>query len=153
VSPRRARWPLRRLCNPCNLGNTSAVAGYLEISTDILAGIIVARVVSPGRSFESRSFSTSPDNLKTNRFYQLSSDITACTATQSMRRFGSCENDTVNQPPIFLMPAVDLQQLRFAVAAERLELARHMFSVAKSVLRANAQKLRFCAVTTGTSRN
>lgn len=36
---RRAGWPLRRLGNPCNLGNTLAVAGYLEISTEILAGI------------------------------------------------------------------------------------------------------------------
>ncbi|MCK1708317.1 MULTISPECIES: acyl-homoserine-lactone synthase [unclassified Bradyrhizobium] len=36
---RRAGWPLRRLGNPCNLGNTLAVAGYLEISTDVLARI------------------------------------------------------------------------------------------------------------------
>jgi N-acyl-L-homoserine lactone synthetase len=36
---RRAGWPLRRLGNPCSLGNTLAVAGYLEISTEILAGI------------------------------------------------------------------------------------------------------------------
>lgn len=36
---RRAGWPLRRLGKPCNLGNTLAVAGYLEISTEILAGI------------------------------------------------------------------------------------------------------------------
>lgn len=36
---RRAGWPLRRLGNPCNLGNTLAVAGYLNISTEILAGI------------------------------------------------------------------------------------------------------------------
>jgi acyl homoserine lactone synthase len=36
---RRAGWPLRRLGNPCNLGNTLAVAGYLEISSEILARI------------------------------------------------------------------------------------------------------------------
>ncbi|MGW1419898.1 acyl-homoserine-lactone synthase [Bradyrhizobium manausense] len=36
---RRAGWPLRRLGNPCSLGNTLAIAGYLEISTEILAGI------------------------------------------------------------------------------------------------------------------
>lgn len=36
---RRAGWPLRRLGNPRNLGNTLAVAGYLDISTEILAGI------------------------------------------------------------------------------------------------------------------
>jgi len=36
---RRAGWPLRRLSNPCHLGNTLAVAGYLEISTEALARI------------------------------------------------------------------------------------------------------------------
>ena len=36
---RRAGWPLRRLGNPCNLGNILAVAGYLEISTEVLARI------------------------------------------------------------------------------------------------------------------
>lgn len=36
---RRAGWPLRRLGKPCNLGNTLAVAGYLEISTEVLAKI------------------------------------------------------------------------------------------------------------------
>jgi acyl homoserine lactone synthase len=36
---RRAGWPLRRLGNPCNLGNTLAVAGHLEISTEMLTGI------------------------------------------------------------------------------------------------------------------
>jgi N-acyl-L-homoserine lactone synthetase len=36
---RRAGWPLRRLGNPRNLGNTLAVAGYLEVSTDVLAKI------------------------------------------------------------------------------------------------------------------
>jgi N-acyl-L-homoserine lactone synthetase len=36
---RRAGWPLRRLGKPCNLGNTSAVAGYLEVSTEVLAKI------------------------------------------------------------------------------------------------------------------
>jgi acyl homoserine lactone synthase len=36
---RRAGWPLRRLGYPCKLGNTLAVAGYLEISAGILAGI------------------------------------------------------------------------------------------------------------------
>jgi acyl homoserine lactone synthase len=33
---RRVGWPLRRLGNPCNLGNTLAVAGCLEISTEVL---------------------------------------------------------------------------------------------------------------------
>lgn len=36
---RRAGWPLRRLGGPCNLGNTLAVAGYLEISAEILTKI------------------------------------------------------------------------------------------------------------------
>lgn len=36
---RRAGWPLRRLGNPCNLGNALAVAGHLEISTEMLTGI------------------------------------------------------------------------------------------------------------------
>jgi N-acyl-L-homoserine lactone synthetase len=36
---RRAGWPLRRLSNPCHLGKTLAVAGYLEISTEVLAKI------------------------------------------------------------------------------------------------------------------
>jgi acyl homoserine lactone synthase len=36
---RRAGWPLRRLGNPCTLGNTLAVASYLEISTAMLAKI------------------------------------------------------------------------------------------------------------------
>jgi acyl homoserine lactone synthase len=36
---RRSGWPLRRIGNPCNLGNTLAVAGYLEISPETLAGI------------------------------------------------------------------------------------------------------------------
>jgi acyl homoserine lactone synthase len=36
---RRAGWPLRRLGNPCNLGNTLAVAGFLEISADALTRI------------------------------------------------------------------------------------------------------------------
>lgn len=36
---RRAGWPLRRLGNPCKLGNTLAVAGYLEICTEVLARI------------------------------------------------------------------------------------------------------------------
>jgi len=36
---RRAGWPLRRLGDPCNLGNTLAVAGYLEISTEVLTRI------------------------------------------------------------------------------------------------------------------
>jgi len=36
---RRAGWPLRRLGNPCDLGNTLAVAGYLEISAEMLAGV------------------------------------------------------------------------------------------------------------------
>lgn len=36
---RRAGWPLRRLSNPCKLGNTLAVAGYLEISIELLAAV------------------------------------------------------------------------------------------------------------------
>lgn len=36
---RRASWPLRRLGNPRKLGNTLAVAGYLEISDEMLAGV------------------------------------------------------------------------------------------------------------------
>ncbi len=36
---RRAGWPLRRIGKPCNIGNTFAVAGYLEISTEILAKV------------------------------------------------------------------------------------------------------------------
>lgn len=36
---RRAGWPLRRLGDPCPLGNTLAVAGYLEISTAMLAKV------------------------------------------------------------------------------------------------------------------
>jgi acyl homoserine lactone synthase len=36
---RRGGWPLRRIGNPCNIGSTLAVAGYLEISTETLAGI------------------------------------------------------------------------------------------------------------------
>lgn len=36
---RRAGWPLRRLGSPRRLGNALAVAGCLEISTKMLAGI------------------------------------------------------------------------------------------------------------------
>ena len=36
---RRAGWPLRRIGNPSALGNTLAVAGYLEISRDTLASL------------------------------------------------------------------------------------------------------------------
>jgi acyl homoserine lactone synthase len=36
---RRAGWPLRRLGNPRHLGNTLAVAGNLEVSTETLARI------------------------------------------------------------------------------------------------------------------
>lgn len=36
---RRAHWPLRRLSNPCSLGKTTAVAGYLEISPEILTRV------------------------------------------------------------------------------------------------------------------
>jgi acyl homoserine lactone synthase len=36
---RRACWPLRRIGEPCNIGNTLAVAGYLEISTEILTKV------------------------------------------------------------------------------------------------------------------
>lgn len=36
---RRAGWPLRRIGPPCKLGDTLAVAGYLEISIKILAAI------------------------------------------------------------------------------------------------------------------
>lgn len=34
---RRAGWPLRRIGDPCKVGNTLAVAGYLGISTALLA--------------------------------------------------------------------------------------------------------------------
>ena len=34
---RRAGWPLRRIGNPAAIGSTLAVAGYLAISTEILA--------------------------------------------------------------------------------------------------------------------
>lgn len=33
---RRAGWPLKRLGNPGRIGNTTAVAGYLEVSTEVL---------------------------------------------------------------------------------------------------------------------
>lgn len=36
---RRAGWPLERLCEPQTIGNTRAVAGYLDVSTDSLAAI------------------------------------------------------------------------------------------------------------------
>jgi acyl homoserine lactone synthase len=36
---RRAEWPLRRVGRPRALGNTQAVAGYLEISTESLARV------------------------------------------------------------------------------------------------------------------
>lgn len=36
---RRAGWPLRSIGKPRQLGNTSAVAGYLEVSTDALKRI------------------------------------------------------------------------------------------------------------------
>lgn len=36
---RRAGWPLRRFGSPATIGNTVAVAGYLEISTGILANL------------------------------------------------------------------------------------------------------------------
>lgn len=36
---RRAGWPLRRIGNPSAIGNTLAVAGYLEISRDTLASL------------------------------------------------------------------------------------------------------------------
>ncbi|MGY3564236.1 N-acyl-L-homoserine lactone synthetase [Bradyrhizobium sp. USDA 4463] len=36
---RRAGWPLRRIGNPTTIGNTVAVAGYLAISSEILAGL------------------------------------------------------------------------------------------------------------------
>lgn len=36
---RRAGWPLRRIGNPSTIGNTLAVAGYLEISRDTLASL------------------------------------------------------------------------------------------------------------------
>ncbi|MDI4231732.1 acyl-homoserine-lactone synthase [Bradyrhizobium sp. Arg237L] len=36
---RRTGWPLRRIGNPSTLGNTLAVAGYLEISRDTLASL------------------------------------------------------------------------------------------------------------------
>lgn len=36
---RRAGWPLERLSDPVTIGNTRAIAGYLEISSDSLAMI------------------------------------------------------------------------------------------------------------------
>jgi N-acyl-L-homoserine lactone synthetase len=36
---RRTGWPLRRIGNPSTIGNTLAVAGYLEISRDTLASL------------------------------------------------------------------------------------------------------------------
>jgi acyl homoserine lactone synthase len=36
---RRAGWPLRRIGEACNLGNTIAVAGYLSISIEALAKV------------------------------------------------------------------------------------------------------------------
>lgn len=36
---RRAGWPLRRIGKARPLGNTTAIAGYLEVSTDALEGI------------------------------------------------------------------------------------------------------------------
>ncbi|WP_454651251.1 acyl-homoserine-lactone synthase [Bradyrhizobium liaoningense] len=36
---RRAGWPLRRIGKPSPIGNTLAVAGYLEISRETLAGL------------------------------------------------------------------------------------------------------------------
>ena len=36
---RRAGWPLRRIGNPSTIGNTSAVAGYLPISNEILSNL------------------------------------------------------------------------------------------------------------------
>ena len=43
---RRAGWILRRMGKPCRLGNTLAVAGYLEISIEILATIRSAGGIS-----------------------------------------------------------------------------------------------------------
>jgi len=34
---RRAKWPLRRIGEPLQIGNTLAVAGFLEVSTDCLS--------------------------------------------------------------------------------------------------------------------
>ena len=39
---RRAGWPLRRIGEPRSLGNTLAVAGYLEISAEALAHVYAA---------------------------------------------------------------------------------------------------------------
>ena len=36
---RRAEWPLRRIGKPRTLGNTVAVAGYLEVSVETLGRI------------------------------------------------------------------------------------------------------------------
>ncbi|KJC50624.1 conjugal transfer protein TraI [Bradyrhizobium sp. LTSP849] len=36
---RRAGWPLRRISNPSTIGSTSAVAGYLVISREILSNL------------------------------------------------------------------------------------------------------------------
>jgi acyl homoserine lactone synthase len=39
---RRAGWPLRRIGEPRALGNTLAVAGYLEVSIESLARVVAA---------------------------------------------------------------------------------------------------------------
>lgn len=36
---RRAGWPLRRICDPLRIGKTSAMAGYLRISPEILTDL------------------------------------------------------------------------------------------------------------------
>lgn len=62
---RRAGWPLRRLGTSCHFGNTLAVAGYLEISSEILAGLRLAGGFT-GPALWEPSFSLSPNvNLQT----------------------------------------------------------------------------------------
>lgn len=39
---KRAGWPLCRIAAPCNIGNTLAVAGHLEISTEALQKVCAA---------------------------------------------------------------------------------------------------------------
>lgn len=43
---RRAGWPLRRIGNPARIGSTSAVAGYLAISSEILSNLRKAGGIS-----------------------------------------------------------------------------------------------------------
>lgn len=43
---RRAAWPLRRIAEPHQIGSTTAVAGYLEVSTEALASVRCAGAIA-----------------------------------------------------------------------------------------------------------